>query len=66
MTYEQKYRLKLVISYLFGQIFKTSGSRVLMYHSISQKIPEDKYNIYNLKKIYLNNKYNFLKVRNIN
>ena len=61
MTYEQKYRLKLVISYLFGQIFKTSGSRVLMYHSISQKIPEDKNNIYNLKKNIFKQQIQFLK-----
>ena len=60
MTYDQKYRLKLAISYLFGHIFKTSGSRVLMYHSINQKIPDDIHNIYNLKKEIFKQQIQFL------
>ena len=50
MTYEQKYFIKLLVSNLIGALFKTSGSRILMYHSIDQPIPEDRNNIYNLKK----------------
>ncbi len=66
MTYAQKYFIKLLISNSFGRLFKTSGSRILMYHSIDQWIPEDKYNIYNLRSELFNEQIIFLKETKFN
>ena len=48
MDYNLKHNIKKLISNSFGRILNSNGNRILMYHSLGTKVPNDIYEIYSI------------------
>ena len=60
MNYNQKYFSKKLFSLSFGRFFRSEGQRILMYHSLDSKIPDDINDIYSLNEELFSQQINYL------